>query len=88
MILDDFVLEKGGNGLKMESARDLITFVDRNRVHRRLTQSELAEQAGYNDGGVQYRRMYTAMDCKLSTAMKYIQAEGYGLYLVKLEGKE
>jgi len=69
----------------MEGARDAIVYIDKLRLQRNMTQAELSGLAGINDGGQQYRRMYAAMDCKVSTLLKYLHAQGRDLEIVEVK---
>ena len=67
----------------MEGAKEAIIAVDKTRLLQNMSQAELSGRAGFNDGGQQYRRMYAAMDCKVSTLLKYLHAQGRDLKIVE-----
>lgn len=69
----------------MEGARDAIVYIDKLRLQLNMTQAELSGLAGINDGGQKYRRMYAAMDCKVSTLLKYLHAQGRDLEIVEVK---
>lgn len=66
-------------------ASDLILFIDRARREQRISQMGITDLAGLADTGQTYYRMWTAMDGKLSTGLRFLHALGYEVAIVRLE---
>lgn len=69
-------------------AKDFVLFVDQERMRQRISQMGITDRAGVPDTGQQYYRMWTAMDGKISTCLRFLHALGYDIQIVKQEGKD
>lgn len=67
-------------------ASDLVLFIDKIRREQRISQMGITDLAGINDTGQTYYRMWTAMDGKMSTYLKFLHALGYEV-TVRKEGQ-
>ena len=70
----------------MEAA-DFVIFVDQERYRQRISQMGITDKAGVPDTGQQYYRMWSALDGKLSTCLRFLHALGYDIEIVKQEEK-
>lgn len=68
-------------------ASDLVLFIDKIRREQRISQMGITDLAGINDTGQTYYRMWTAMDGKMSTYLKFLHALGYEIVVSK-EGQD
>lgn len=66
-------------------ASDLILSLDKARRDQRISQMGITDLAGIQDTGQTYYRMWTAMDGKLSTWLRFLHALGYEVAIVRLE---
>ena len=64
-------------------ASELVLFIDRVRREQRISQMAITDLAGINDTGQTYYRMWTAMDGKISTMLKFLHALGYEVRISK-----
>ena len=64
-------------------AKDVVLFVDQERLRQRVSQARITDRAGIADTGQQYYRMWAAMDGKMSTCLRFLHALGYDIEIVK-----
>lgn len=66
-------------------ARDVVVFIDQERLRQRMSQLTITDKAGIPDSGQRYFRMWAAMDCRISTCLGYLHALGYDITISKRE---
>ena len=68
-------------------ARQLIVQADEIRRDEGITQAEWCRRAGFDQFGKLISNSFNRGNCKLSVMIQLLKPLGYGLKIVKLEGK-
>jgi len=69
-------------------ARQLIVEADEIRRDQDLTQAEWCRVAGFDEFGKLVSNTFRRGNCKMSVFLQLLKPLGYGLKIVKLEGKD
>ena len=69
----------------IRTAREGVDELDRARREKGLSQMSISHLADMPDDGMQYFRMYKSGDVKISKFLRFLQAAGYELLLMKKE---
>ena len=68
-------------------ARQLITLADEIRRDEGITQAEWCRRAGFDEFGKLVSNTFRRGNCKLSVFLQLLKSLGYGIAIVKMEGK-
>lgn len=68
-------------------ARQLITQADEIRRDEGITQAEWCRRAGFDEFGKLVSNTFRRGNCKLSVFLQLLKSLGYGIAIVKMEGK-
>ena len=78
-----------GFQVTVETARYGIDFIERQRLQQGLTQVQISDGAGEDDGkALRYYRMKRRGDIMLSAFIRYARAAGYNVVLTRKEHHE
>lgn len=69
--------------LPVATSHEAIDELDRIRQEKGISQMEISHMAEILDNGMKYLRMYRKHDCKLSVFLKFLQAEGCELAIIR-----